>query len=153
MVHFTSARLNYLTGWSLLMHTYAVYICRIYIILDGWPSHIDYIGRRKLCASSNIAYWVQYNLLWTVNHPILHILFTIKINLCENISILSANGEILILFSFSTFFFCLKLSNISYIGQLSANCTIHLLANEKRIYWIIMWAQSAFVIGQLVYSG
>ena len=98
--------------WELLsFHTNIIYI---YIILYGWPSNIDYIVRRKL-------YWtrrsrVQYNLFWTVNHPILNILFTIKSDQCENMSIFSANGEILMIFSLSklTLFWC--------VGTACAEC-------------------------------
>ena len=91
-------------------YIYNIYI--YHIILDDWPSNIDYIGRRKL-------YWTRRsrcNIYWTVIHPILNILFTIKINLCEYISIFSANGEILIIFSLST------LVLLWYIGTACAEC-------------------------------
>ena len=56
--------LYWMDGWSshcLQYNTHThIYIYIYYIILDGWPSNIDYIGRRK-------SYWtrrirVQYNL-------------------------------------------------------------------------------------------
>ena len=144
------------------------------MILDGWPSNIDYIGRRKL-------YWtrrsrVQYSLsesniiyiYWTVNHPILNILFTVEINLCENISIFSTNEKnidnIFVTYIDTALVRRYRVRRVPIASFW--NCPIYPILDscpltvqysfwqmKCRIYWMITWGKSAFVIGQLVYSG
>ena len=56
--------------------SFALYLAYIYIyiiILDALPSSIGYTGRRKAIldeasAESNIIFWIQYVLYWTVKH-------------------------------------------------------------------------------------
>ena len=148
-----------------------IYIYIYYMILDGWPSNIDYIGRRKLywtrrsrvqynLSESNIIYigrsTIQYWIYYYKNQSMRkHINVFRKWRNIENIFIKSIDTALV------------RQYRVRRVPVASFwNCPIYPILDscpltvqysfwkmKYKIYWMITWGKSAFVIGQLVYSG
>ena len=99
-------------------------------------TQISYIGLG--CASSNIAFFVQYNLYWTVNHPILYNIY-INYPLYTNWPITNTDLphviiQYILYFIYQKLYWTVsgQLSSIGYIGQFQNEATGTLRTRYRR---------------------